>query len=310
MTRYVEAVGIDWGSSSIRLYDLGPEQPVELYSGPIETKSVATGTGEHRRILDRLLAQVSISCRLVVLSGMVTSRHGWTETPYASTPVGLDDLARQAVQVDDHDLGLWFLPGISHERTDGSTDILRGEETQLFGLSPPSADAVGDIVVVLPGTHSKWAVLSNGAVTRFRTFLTGELFDLVVNQSSVGLVIDGQDFDGTAFDEGVDVALDRERERRGLLHELFAVRARGVVRPGDGPVLASYVSGLLIGTEIADARTVIDADLAVRVAGRTGLVNAYCRALTRAGADAVVETRDPAGVGLQRLAMAIGKGLQ
>jgi len=50
---------------------------------------------------------------------------------------------------------------------------MRGEECQLYGLWLRDKS---DRRAVLPGTHSKWAEIENGKVTRFQTYMTGELF--------------------------------------------------------------------------------------------------------------------------------------
>src|SRR5258707_13012588 len=58
-------------------------------------------------------------------------------------------------------------------RASGTPDVMRGEETQLFGLWLQSRM---DRLCVLPGTHSKWAEIKGDGVAAFRTYMTGEVF--------------------------------------------------------------------------------------------------------------------------------------
>ncbi len=46
-----------------------------------------------------------------------------------------------------------------------------------------AADARGEQVVCMPGTHSKWVRVVSGQVTGFSTFMTGELFDVITKHS-------------------------------------------------------------------------------------------------------------------------------
>ena len=58
---------------------------------------------------------------------------------------------------------------------------MRGEETQIAGALSlmPGFDGV----LCLPGTHSKWAQICAGEVVSFQTFMTGEMFALLSEQS-------------------------------------------------------------------------------------------------------------------------------
>ena len=117
----------------------------------------------------------------VALVGMVGSREGWTVAPYASCPAGPADIARALVGVD---LGEGrrgrIVPGASCEPEPGAVDVMRGEETLALGAGVP------DGLVCLPGTHPKWVEMRGGRIQRFSTFLTGEAYDLLRNQSMVG----------------------------------------------------------------------------------------------------------------------------
>jgi 2-dehydro-3-deoxygalactonokinase len=139
-----------------------------------------------------------------------------------------------------------IVPGYCVRNAWGQPDVMRGEETQLLGawvLGHQSG------YFVLPGTHSKWVELKDGYVVQLRTYMTGELFDLLGRQGTVAAAADGtpQVWDEAAFDEGVQAS-----EHSSLSHQLFGCRARVVCGDRAASTAQSYLSGLLIGAELHD----------------------------------------------------------
>jgi 2-dehydro-3-deoxygalactonokinase len=211
----------------------------------------------------------------VLAAGMIGSRQGWREVPYLSCPAGLDEIASGLAEAAP---GVFIVPGLDRTGEDGIPDVMRGEETQALGAG------IADGVIVLPGTHSKWVRLEEGRIAWFATFMTGEVFAVLSQHSILGRLVEGDAPDETAFGRG----LERGRaEGSALLHDLFSVRTLGLfgaISPGG---LKPYLSGMLIGAEIAAAtRWVGEAPLAV--VGAPGLAARYQRALTLAGRAAQV----------------------
>jgi 2-dehydro-3-deoxygalactonokinase len=234
-----------------------------------------------------------------VLSGMIGSRQGWVEAPYLAWPVGIEDLARALTPVTTATgRDVRIVPGVKWIGRDGVPDVMRGEETQIFGaLQPPEA---GRRVFVLPGTHSKWVVTEDGRIERFATYMTGEVFAVLSGHSILGaLMDDGDGDDPDAFTLGVE----RARAPGGLLHHLFGVRTLGLF--GDLPPsgLRSYLSGLLIGHEaIAAAGEAAGFEGGVRVIASERLGRLYARALGALGLEATVTSGAVAAHGLWRIA--------
>ena len=154
---------------------------------------------------------------------------------------------------------------------------MRGEEVQLLGAAaagflPP------DAALCLPGTHAKWAMLEQGALTRFRTVMTGELFALLRKHSILSAQLAGDVRPGPAFHEGVGRGLEGE----ALAADLFGTRARrllGKLSDEDAP---SYVSGLLIGADVRIGLSVV-AEGPVALIGDPALTELYGAALRQAG---------------------------
>jgi 2-dehydro-3-deoxygalactonokinase len=172
-----------------------------------------------------------------------------------------------------------IVPGVKWQGFNGQGDVIRGEETQLFGwISGHPDQGAGRHVVCHPGTHAKWMLVEDGRLVRFVTAMTGELF-AVLREHSV-LKTDASPDDMAAFDEGLEAAGDGD----ALAARLFTARARvvGLGRPAASA--AGYLSGLLIGAEVAAVPQLLGvAPRDVALLGDPRLCALYERALRRRG---------------------------
>lgn len=239
----------------------------------------------------------------VLASGMIGSRQGWREAPYVSCPADFEDLARGIVSIEIEGCGrIGLVPGLVTGTETATPDVIRGEEVQVFGGMRLAGLASG--VFVLPGTHSKWVAVEKGRITRFHTFMTGELYGLLRRHSILGrLMPEGEPpFAEAAFDAGCALAL--EDGSGALLNRLFSVRTSGLFDRLSGEELPSYLSGLMIGEEVREARALLGGRLpqAVQLICREDLARSYRRCLAVAGAEcAWVE--DAAFLGLHDIAL-------
>ncbi len=215
-----------------------------------------------------------------LMSGMVGSRQGWVEAPYCPCPVDAGDLATGLLWLQPGTLAI--VPGVSLEaaisnsddaRHQSPPDVMRGEETQVFG----ALDLLGlrDATLVLPGTHSKWVTVRAGRITGLRSFMTGECYALLRHQSILARGLPAQDSAhiGPAFEQGVR----RARDEGGLLHHLFGVRTLGLFERLPPEAAPSYLSGLLIGEELRCMAVTPAAPLVL--IGAPALTERYARAL-------------------------------
>jgi 2-dehydro-3-deoxygalactonokinase len=135
---------------------------------------------------------------------------------------------------------------------------MRGEETQILGaLRLHSHLAKGRHVFCLPGTHTKWAMVTDGAMTQFQTALSGELFELLRRHSVLARDSGEVDAQSPAFTLGLEFA----RQKADLLHLLFSARSRVVTGEMAKTDASSYLSGLVLGKDIATARALFDVAL-------------------------------------------------
>lgn len=240
-------IAIDWGTTSFRAYRLDASgASIELRTAP--DGILAVEPGRFPAILKRHAGDwIAAGEEPVVMSGMVGSRQGWLEVPYAPCPAGLDDIAGSMRKVSWPGGEAWIAPGVSCRDDAGVPDVIRGEETQILGALDTLG--AGRHTLCLPGTHSKWVEVDNGRIMRFATHMTGETFALFKAHSLLGRMMkDGVD-EPDAFADGVR----RASNPGGLLHHLFGVRSRGLFGELANSASASYLSGLLIGHEIRAA---------------------------------------------------------
>ncbi len=238
-------VAVDWGTSSFRLWVLDRDGAVLSESRGPEGMSRAATLG-FPEVLSRHLERAKAPAGLpVVIAGMAGARQGWTEAAYMTTGAPLVDLAAQAVAVPFAGREVHILPGVAQDHR-GEADVMRGEETQLLGLlhsdAPPER-------VVMPGTHSKWVSLQDGAIARFTTYLTGELFGLLTQHSTLAPALETSvDVIASAdFEQAVGDAFSRPA---AALEQLFGLRAGGLLGHTTAEVGRVRLSGLLIGAEI------------------------------------------------------------
>lgn len=268
-------IGIDWGSTHCRAFRFDGSGSV------VETRHSASGvgalpSGSFSGALEQLIGDwlAMDSQTPLLLCGMVGSRQGWIEVPYVTAPAAVTAVAARLQPLPGLSRRAAIVPGLTVAATEHDAgDIMRGEETQLFGCMEPHRSEW----LVTPGTHSKWIWVSDASVEHFTTYMTGEMFAVLRQHSLIGKVMTEGNWDGEAFASGVRVA----RQRPDWLHQLFGVRVRGIL--GDMPPasLPAYLSGLLIGYEIGAALGRQQPQRTVRVIGSEQLARHYIAALNQ-----------------------------
>jgi len=241
----------------------------------------------------------------LIAAGMIGSKQGWREAPYLETPLSVDAIGA-TLTVQDTGLGvpLHIVPGLL-QRT-ALPNVMRGEETQVAGIL--DLLNVDDILIGLPGTHSKWVRVQERCITHFDTFMTGEMFAALSQHTILGRTMqrDG-DMDDAAFLRGLGVAQSADG-RAGLLSNIFSSRTLGLTGVLSPRAQTDYLSGLLIGHEIAALRALNPSHLTQRIAliGDDGLCQRYRLALTLAGASHVEIAPAATERGLWKLARHAG----
>jgi 2-dehydro-3-deoxygalactonokinase len=290
-------VALDWGTSSLRAWLLGDAGAVLAEkSAPLGILKVPNG--DFAAVFREACGDWLAHSRPALASGMIGSRQGWVEAPYAPCPAGFEALARGLAWAEAGGARLAIVPGVSCVDARGVPDVMRGEETQVFG----ALDAA-DGVCVLPGTHSKWVTVSGGRIEAFATYMTGELFAVMREHSILGRLMSADAAHAPdAFRRGWESSLAGDD---ALLHRLFGTRTLGLfdrLAPEKAP---SYLSGLLIGDEVRAAARGL-AGSTVTVIGDPVLCERYREVLAAGGIGVRVAPPDAARVGLWRIAVKSG----
>ncbi len=212
-------VSVDWGASSFRAcFAAADGSPLDEVAA--DKGAVGLAAGEHEAFLASRVGawKIRFPEAPIFMSGMVGSRQGWVEAPYAACPAGVGEIAAATLTIASAKLGPVLLaPGLSVFDARGAPDVMCGEETQILGVLRACGRADG--LFVLPGAHCKWARVKAGRIFGFETFMTSEVFAALKDPTVLGRLMGmGQGHDGA---DGL--ALGEQAE---------------------------YLSGLLIGAEI------------------------------------------------------------
>jgi 2-dehydro-3-deoxygalactonokinase len=271
-------VAVDWGTTNRRAWTVAGGQATHLLADDRGILAVDDFPAAVAEVRDRAGGLP------VLMAGMIGSNRGWREVPYVPAPA---TLAMVAAGVDWVEPGVGIVPGVSF--VDGAlADIMRGEEVQLLGACA-LAKVDCDGLVCHPGTHTKWVEMEAGAIARFRTVMTGDVFAALAARSILSDLLAHDAPVDDSFRAGVDHAL----ASTDLTAELFAARARVVLGLRDAVHAASYVSGLLIGSDVRTGLGRLRADV-VPVLGAPALTARFAAALARAGRTAVEHDGDAA----------------
>jgi 2-dehydro-3-deoxygalactonokinase len=295
-------IAIDWGTTSARAYRLDATGAVlDVRAVPLGIQQVRDGRFDDA--LAALLGDWQADPAPRLACGMIGSRQGWVEAPYVACPATMLALVRGIVAVPGTSLRI--VPGITTRDSAGVPDVIRGEETQIIGAIDEREERV---LAAMPGTHSKWARVEAGRIVDFLTFMTGEIYSVMLKHSILGRLAEEAPAGppGAAFARGVQRGLTTGM----LAHDMFGARTlalMGELMPAD---VADWLSGLLIGREVSNARRWANRHgydgARVRLIGADALVARYELALAQA--DVAVERADQhaAAHGLWRIAVHAG----
>ncbi|VVO33203.1 2-dehydro-3-deoxygalactonokinase [Pseudomonas fluorescens] len=319
-----QLIALDWGTTSLRAYKLAAGGQV------LEQRSLSSGIMQlpsaPRMIAGQLCADgfelaFDAACGdwleaqpglPVIACGMVGSAQGWREAAYRDTPANLASLGTSLKVLHSlRGVDVHIVPGVIQRSR--LPNVMRGEETQVLGVlqSLPAGDGE-NLLIGLPGSHSKWVEVADGCIVHFDTFMTGELFAVLSEHSILGRTQQRDaPFDGAAFDRGVQVALSTDGET-GPLSTLFSARSLGLTGELSPAEQANYLSGLLIGHELAALASVQrrrrdSARLpSIILIGNCQLCARYSRALDTCGFAQVSLAEHATERGLWHLAKAAG----
>ncbi len=269
-------IAVDWGTSNMRAWAMSGSGTVLAEATSDQGMGKLTRDGFEPALL-KAVADWIQGPTTVIACGMVGSRQGWVEAPYATVPCGTLPEGLVEAPTTHPDLTVHVIPGIKQTNP---PDVMRGEETQISGFL--ARNPGWDGVICLPGTHTKWVHISADEVVSFQTFMTGELFDTIGTHTVLRHSVAADGWDDAAFAEGLDLAMSRPER---LASRLFSIRANGLLNGMGGHTARAQLSGLLIGAELASAKPYWLGQQ-IAVIGDSGLSRLYITALATQSAPA------------------------
>ncbi|MBT3069119.1 2-dehydro-3-deoxygalactonokinase [Rhodoferax sp. U11-2br] len=316
--QHPELIALDWGTSSLRAFLLADAGQI------LQTRSTAQGlqalplpgaAGFEKAFADIAGDWLTSWPQLpVVAGGMVGSAQGWKEAPYVRCPVDVGALAKHSVSVPSGlGMDVVIAPGLLLDEADNAPDVIRGEEIQIAGALATNPALAEAATLVMPGTHSKWVQITAGQITHFSSYMTGEIFSVLVKHSILGRLMtepvsEEPSSAQAAFAQGVEAA--RHSQPGDFTHQIFAARTLGLTQRLPQPVLKHYLSGLLIGHELVSGLAKSAAKLQTQgpllLIGEPSLCQRYAQAFAILGVPVTGILDNPAPRGLWEFAKALG----
>jgi 2-dehydro-3-deoxygalactonokinase len=302
-----QLIGLDWGTTQLRAYRFASDGEVaearELQAGILR---VGDGAAGFERAFDDACGDWwrAAPSSPVIACGMIGSAQGWREAAYVDVPTGVDALGRALTEVQtQRGAILRIIPGLIARGP--LPEVMRGEETQVAGALAGPGRAGTDTWIGLPGTHSKWVWVRDDRIIQFHTFMTGEIFAALRGHTILGRTMQAPATpDLAAFDRGVDVARS-PLARAGVLSTIFSTRTLGLTGALSAEAQADYLSGLLIGHEVA-ALDALAHRPAIVLVGSPELCERYRRALHAFGHAPPAIAAGATARGLWRVARSAG----
>ena len=235
-------IAIDWGTSFFRAYLIENDQVSDSIHTKDGMKFLEKASFE-KTLIKLIEPWLENNYKIEVLaSGMVGSKQGWVEAPYQSTPCNLHNVNFISPSVKDKRFSLKIFSGISQNN---KPDVMRGEETQIAGFLYDNPNFNGSIC--LPGTHSKWVQIENGHIINFKTFMTGELFEIISKNSVLIHSVTSNKIKKNELIMAVD-EIFKKPEIFG--NALFQLRADDLINSRGSEIYKSKLSGYLLGLEL------------------------------------------------------------
>ena len=224
-------ITIDGGTTNTRVNLVSEGKVEDTVKLGIGVKNNTDGNSEYKRLIKDAIKSLlenngmdeSNICT-ILCSGMITSEYGLCELPHTDLPCGIKKLHDTMYRTNIEDISpipFVFVRGVKADcKTLASADMMRGEETELFGLSEKLD---GNALYILPGSHSKHILTDEeGRICAFHTEFTGELIEAVARNTILKEInmLECEDTDFAALQEGFKYCCDK-----GVNAAFFKVRA-------------------------------------------------------------------------------------
>lgn len=289
-------ISVDTGTTNTRIHLVQDSVITQKLHFPVGARNGITDRtllpntlrqGIHQLLRESGLKPADI-CR-VLASGMITSEFGLVDLPHVVAPAGVKQLHEsmyETVLSEITEIPFAFIRGVKTDCRDlAHADMMRGEETEIMGLGCRSAG-----IYILPGSHSKLIQTNaEGAITDFRTMLTGEMIAALSGNTILNGVVWLGDWpiDAQYLEQGYTYA-----EERGINEALFKVRIlKNLFGKTEGQIY-NFFMGIILCDEI---RSILAAEPEqITIAGKKAIKEAMAillRSRTAAPVEVIEEDR-------------------
>lgn len=237
-------IAVDWGTTNFRAFLInGSGQCIEEKSAPLGL--LAVKNKQFSQALKEQLGDWINTTSTIYMAGMVGSKQGWQEAPYVNLPANHASFLHSCVEVEQNWAeSIKIIAGATCHNKHNLPEVMRGEEVQLIGLA--NLVDSSKVSAILHGTHSKHAQCHHGQITKFSTFMTGELFNLLIKNSILGINLPNQESSDSVFKSGVKLGF-----YNSINEILFSARTNRLFDLIKDSQVHDYISGMLIGNEIS-----------------------------------------------------------
>ena len=280
----ISLIAADWGTSNLRVWSMDHQGNVINNI----TKGKGMSSLKPSEFEPYLMSQIGNwlpkqrdAKYPIIICGMAGAKTGWKEAAYLTAPCSPINKAKIIkIETEDKRFSVSIVPGVMQR---SPPDVMRGEETQIAGYLSKNPDFEG--IICLPGTHTKWVHISAGEIVSFKTFMTGEIFLSLSEHSILKSSVQSNDFDLTSFLEAFE---DIYSNPALLSAKLFGLRAADLLEHTSTKILKSKLSGYLVGSELAGAKSYWLGQNIVMI-GSDNLCILYVKALKKLGLNAAIE---------------------
>ncbi|WP_282568962.1 2-dehydro-3-deoxygalactonokinase [Aliiroseovarius sp. S2029] len=235
-------IAVESHQTGLQVWLMGADDSVLQHR---QSETSMSGDRFETRLRDLLSDVLPDSSVPIVVCGMRHPAVSPATDAYLSTPCAPPTIA-QATPYQMRGFELSLLPGVKQA---APPDLMRGEEMQVAGLL--TFDPNFDGILCLPGPQMKWVHISAGEIVSFRTFMTGELFDLLSRDTMLRSAMNAEGWDHAVFEQTLSETLVRPAD---LAAKIFSVYADIELNARSADVARGRLLAVLIGAELAAAK--------------------------------------------------------
>tara|TARA_B100000575_G_scaffold71478_1_gene55604 strand:- start:1634 stop:2530 length:897 start_codon:yes stop_codon:yes gene_type:complete len=216
-TNYPDWIAIDWGTTNFRAWIIKNDKVLKEINRPHGIKNISNKNFEEILIKNIKIPKINNRKIKIISCGMIGSKQGWLDTGYV---INLNLTKNNLVKVKTRNkyLDFYIVKGLSQKQP---YDVIRGEETQVLGYLESNRKFSG--FICLPGTHSKWIKITEGKLINFKTYMTGEIFEIISKNSILKHSINDNKINTKVFKNSV---LLSQKKNFNLFDYLFEFRSR------------------------------------------------------------------------------------